>query len=232
MILTRDETFRVVCNIRTPQSNWSYVVGTGVFIHKSDNEVYLVTASHVARSTTKDSSVAMGDSFNKCLEVPISDLSTFAWVHHPIADLASLKIQITSENTQFLAWRFLTIEHFNLSKESISRDCELTAVGFPNGLWVSNNFSPLTFRSYASSSFLTLPRADTQTLSDFFCLENPSIGWYSWGPVFDLWYMIVWAMKTMKDKTICHGFMHGTMSDDTGGKIALVTPSFYLWDII
>ena len=39
-------------------------------------------------------------------------------------------------------------------------------------------------------------------------------------------------MTRTKEKTWCHGIMHGTMSDDTGGKIALVTPAFYLKDII
>jgi hypothetical protein len=93
-------------------------------------------------------------------------------------------------------------------------------------------FSPLTYRSYASSSFITLNRADTQTPSEFFLLENPSVGGYSGCPVFDLGYMIVGAMTTTKDKTRCYGIMHGTISDNTGGKLAAVTPAFYLAQLL
>lgn len=154
------------------------------------------------------------------------------WKHHATADLAVLKIVITQSNLAYLSNRCFPYDHLNLSKDSVSRDFELIAIGFPNGLGVQGKFSPLTFRSYASSSFLTLNRADTHIPSEFFCLENPSIGGYSGGPVFDLGYMVVGAMTTTKEKTVCHGFMHGTMGDNTGGKIALVTPAYYLADIL
>jgi len=77
-----------------------------------------------------------------------------------------------------------------------------------------------------------LIRFDTKTPSDFFTLENPSVGGYSGGPVFDLGYIIVGAMTTNTGPTICHGIMHGTISDTTGGKIAAVTPCSYVKDII
>ena len=114
----------------------------------------------------------------------------------------------------------------------VSRDYELTAIGFPNGLGISGSFSPLTFRSFASSGFVTLNRGDTNTPSEFFCLENPSVGGYSGCPVLDLGYFNNGAFTITKEKTWCHGIMHGTMIDNTGGKIALVTPAFYLNDLI
>lgn len=77
-----------------------------------------------------------------------------------------------------------------------------------------------------------MSRADTKTLSDFFCLENPSVGGYSGCPVFDLGYSTNGVMQITKERTWCHGIMHGTMSDNTGGKIAMVTPAFYLRDLI
>jgi hypothetical protein len=65
-------------------------------------------------------------------------------------------------------------------------------------------------------------------------LESPSVGGYSGGPVFDLGYQIVGVMTTTtgSGKTICHGLIHGTISDDTGGKMAAVTPAFYLSDLL
>lgn len=232
MILNRDQAFRVVCNIRTPK-NGSEIVGTGMFVSNDKNEAWIITASHVARETTVHTIIALGDENNNCYRIPINDFSTsLDWKHHAIADLAVLKIMINESNIAYLTNRCLPYDHLNLTKSSVSRDVELTAIGFPNGLGIQGNFSPLTFRSYASSSFLTLLRADTNTLSDFFCLENPSIGGYSGGPVFDLGYMVVGLMTTTKEKTICHGLMHGTMCDSTGGKIALVTPAYYLLDLL
>jgi hypothetical protein len=79
---------------------------------------------------------------------------------------------------------------------------------------------------------ITLLRADTKTACDFYTLENPSVGGYSGGPIFDLGYIIVGAMTTNTGPTVCHGIMHGTISDTTGGKIAAVTPCSYVKDIV
>lgn len=63
-------------------------------------------------------------------------------------------------------------------------------------------------------------------------MENPSVGGYSGGPVLDLGYMVLPNMETKKEKTVLHGVIHGTISDDTGGKIAMITPIYYLKNII
>ena len=47
MILLRDQTFRVVFNLRTTVGP-NGEIGTGIFVVKEDN-AYLVTATHVAR---------------------------------------------------------------------------------------------------------------------------------------------------------------------------------------
>lgn len=232
MIISRDQAFRVVCNFRTPTTTGE-IVGTGIFTTSANNKAWLVTAAHVANDTNTQTKIAISDKASNCIIIPLTNLnSTLSWVYHPKADLAVLPITITKDNIAYLNNRCLPFDHFHLEENSVSRDCELTCVGFPNGLGISGKFCPLTFRSYASSALLTLNRADTKTPSDFFCLENPSVGGYSGCPVFDLGYMIVGAMTTTKEKTICYGIMHGTMSDNTGGKIALVTPSYYLKDII
>ena len=138
-----------------------------------------------------------------------------------------------TSNIQFLNGRkFLPMDHFNLKQESVSRDFELTCIGFPRGLGTEGLFSPFTFRSFASSGFFRYPRFDTKQECIFFCLENPSVGGYSGGPILDLGYPTNGVFEMKKEKTLCHGIMHGTMCDDTGGKIAMVTPAFYLKDII
>ena len=39
-------------------------------------------------------------------------------------------------------------------------------------------------------------------------------------------------MKLTGSGTKLHGFIHGTISDETGGKLAAITPAYYLTDIL
>ena len=232
MILRRDETFRVVFNLRTPAGSMGESVGTGIFVVKSD-EIFMVTATHVAATCNQSTLVVISDSNGNATSLRLTDFNqNLRWKHHSIADISALPINMTEAMQPHLSQRFLPFDHFHVEHSPVSRDYELTSVGFPNGLGAHGMFSPLTYRSYASSAFITLNRADTSTPSEFFLLENPSVGGYSGCPVFDLGYMIVGAMTTTKDKTLCYGIMHGTISDNTGGKLAAVTPAFYLNELL
>lgn len=237
MIIKRDEAFKTVCELRTQLDINTASVGTGMFVSApaGDNKSrgWIVTASHVAISTRNDTQIIISTEEGKSKSLPLSMFSNVSnWKHHPIADISVLPIIFTGENIKFMENRFFPLDHMNLEQVVVSRDFELTSIGFPHGLGVEGMFSPFSFRSYASSGFVTLSRADTNTLSVFFCLENPSVGGYSGCPVFDLGYSTNGVISTSKGRTICHGIMHGTMSDGTGGKIAMVTPTFYLRDLI
>ncbi len=231
--LTRDQAFQVVLNLRTTNANGSIEVGTGVFIIKDATTPYILTASHVARGCNSSTQVVTSDQIGNCTSLPLSQFNNnLTWKHHPIADVSLLDINPDPYIVQHLQGRFFPYEQLDMSVAAPSRDAYLTAVGFPHGLGASGKFSPFTFRSHTSSSLITLARFDTNTPSDFFILENPSVGGYSGGPVFDLGYIIVGAMATNTGPTICHGIMHGTISDNTGGKIAAVTPCFYVKDLV
>lgn len=231
MIIFRDHLFNVVCNIRTPKLDNKISIGTGSFI-TINNKVYLLTAEHVAKTTDNNTILAFGKYQSQCVIIPLNNLSNGqAWTFHPIADMAIIELD-TSAHCEFFQDRCLPYDHINDTEIPASRDDELTVIGFPQGLGVQGKFSPLTFRSYASSSILTLDRFDTKTPSDFFCLENPSVGGYSGGPVFDMGYETMGCATATKEKTLLHGIVHGTMTDDTGGKIALITPMFYIKDLI
>lgn len=233
MVIKRDQAFHVVCNIRTSLPSGAISTGTGLFVTPNKSDAYLVTASHVARSTNASTILAVQGNDGKCITVRLSDLAQpTKWINHEKADMSVIKLGGTSIASFIAEGRCLPSDCLNLEETPPSRDDELTAIGFPNGLGVDGLFSPLTFRSYASSSFLTLNRADTQTPPTFFCLENPSVGGYSGCPVMDLGYMVSGFITQTKDRSICHGIMHGTMSDNTGGKIALVTPMFYIKDLL
>jgi hypothetical protein len=135
--------------------------------------------------------------------------NSLRWKHHSIADISALPIMQNPEIQHHLTNRFLPLNHFQTQRNPVSRDIELTTVGFPKGLGVNGMFSPLSYRSYASSALISLNRADTNTPCEFFLLENPSIGGYSGGPVFDLGVMVVGSMTTTKDQTYWRGQKEG-----------------------
>lgn len=237
MIIKRDDAFRVVCELLTPKSPTEATVGTGVFVESpaGKDKIYgwIVTANHVAKETNVNTQIILANEDGTAAVLPLALFGNIAsWRHHSVADISAFQIMFNNNNQHYLKNRFFPYDHFNLKKQVVSRDYELTSIGFPKGLGTSGSFSPFTFRSYASSGFVTLQRADTKTNSEFFCLENPSVGGYSGCPVFDLGYETNGIMTSSRGKTWCHGIMHGTMIDKTGGKIAMVTPAFYLKDII
>lgn len=231
MEITRDDMFRIVCMIYTPSTG---KVGTGNFIVNND-DCYIVTAEHVKNNVMADTIIVFGEANSTNHTVLLSDITSGVWRIHATADLAAIQLDHSKLNHRFQN-RFLPMSQVLSSQETLSRDVELTVAGFPSGLGVnitgSHKFSPLTFRTYLSSSYISMARADNGKLCDFVCLENPSMGGYSGGPVFDLGYLKTPLMLQHYGETKLLAFVHGTMSDKTGGKIALVTPGYYLQDII
>ena len=237
MNITRDEAFRAVCEFRTPIGNSQYSVGTGMFVNapigRGQYRGWIVTASHVALKTNRLTKIIFATENGRGIALPLTSFGPLeTWRHHKIADVSAFPIKFTEENLPYMNNRFIPSDHINFSHVPVSRDYELTSIGFPHGLGINGSFSPFTFRSYASSGFVTLNRFDVNIPCEFFCLENPSVGGYSGCPVFALGYTMDGNERKIYNRSICHGIMHGTLCDDTGGKIAMVTPAFYMKDVL
>jgi S1-C subfamily serine protease len=228
MIFQRDTLGNVICNIRIPLGAQEEI-GTAIFIAKN-NEPFLLTASHVVKNMNALAYVILSDTNGVPTKVLLTELlGGSSFIDHPTADLAKAKINVTAINTPFLSGRCFPYEQIDITNNPISKDIELTTIGFPLGLGaVGAKFSPLTYRTYVASPVITLPRFDNHVPSDFIILELPSIGGYSGGPTFDLGYVISGGMTTTKENTILHGIVHGTIQDQTGGKLAAITPCKYL----
>lgn len=228
MIYQRDLLGNVICNIRIPTAQGEEV-GTAIFIEKN-NEPYLLTAEHLIKNITPQSYAVLSDQNGVPTSIMLSDLLGGASFNfHGQADLAKAKIVLTSVNSSHLQGRCFPYTHIDTSSNQVSKDVELTTIGFPLGLGsVGAKFSPLTHRTYSASPSITLPRFDNNVQCDFIILELPSIGGYSGGPLFDLGYIISGNITHTKEKTILHGIVHGTISDPTGGKLAAITPCKYL----
>jgi S1-C subfamily serine protease len=230
MIYPRDALSTVVGNIRIPTpTSGVEEVGTGVFVTRG-TECYFVTAAHVVRNINDQSYIVLSHSDGTPHRILTKDLlGTTTFDIHPKADLAKVRIALTPGNTPHLQNRCFPYDQIDTSDNLISKDTELTTIGFPNGLGANGaKFAPLTFRTFVSGQALSFPRFDNKVVCDFVVLELPATGGYSGGPVFDLGYVISGAMTTTKEKTILHGIVHGTITDQTGGKLAAVTPCKYL----
>lgn len=226
----------VVLSLRQKVTPTYYSVRTGSFISK-DNKLYIVTAEHVAKDMKTDMEIIVKGKNDLPITLTLDDLTqqktTLNWLKHKEADLAVLELNPKPDilNTT-LQYRFLPSDNINKTKNVIDRNTQLTVIGFPMGLGTQGHFSPLTFRTYASSGFLTLSRFDNKQPCTFVVLENPGVGGYSGGPVIDISIYQNMGMQMTGSSTMIHGFLHGTISDQTGGKLAAVTPSYYLFDII
>ena len=84
MILQRDNTFKVVFNLRTP-SKRGYEVGTGIFVATGNNQIYLVTATHVATTCTSETQVIISDSTGNSTSLNLPDFnSSMTWDDVPL----------------------------------------------------------------------------------------------------------------------------------------------------
>ena len=240
ILFEKDTIANTVINLRRdtvikgiPQT----LTGTGMFISKGD-KLFIVTAGHVAKDIDFKGYVVLKGHDDKPIKINITDLllnNTVKWKANKNADVSVLELHpkkwIFDEG--YLNNRFLPSSIFYDSLKSISREVILTTFGFPLGLGISGFFSPLTYRTFASSGLITMSRFDNKKLATFILLENPSTGGYSGGPVFDLGKIETGIMIMTKGTgTICYGLIHGTISDDTGGKIAAITPSFYILELL
>ena len=91
--MKKNEMFKHIVAIRTAKNNSIYA-GTGFFV-RTDEKIYLVTATHVARDTTTQTDICLR---NLTTGLPfafkISELNSMVmWLYHPIADMAILEIQ-------------------------------------------------------------------------------------------------------------------------------------------
>jgi len=201
--------------------------GTGFFV-TDGTRLYLVTAAHVAKAMGPGSLVTLAGPKDTPETIPLDDLSGSQgqnWVQHASADVAVLVLKPSQQTVQrYLQGRFLPFEVFSAVDSPPPRETQLTVIGFPKGLGVKGRFSPLTLQTLPASSLLSMKRFDIPIDTEFFMLQNASTGGYSGAPVIDVSRYVLGAVTTTGEGTKIYGLVHGTISDDTGGKLAAVVP--------
>lgn len=208
-------------SIRTAKNNVVYS-GTGFFVKTKDKKIYLVTASHVARDTTVGTDIWMRNNVNGYpLQVKINLLNKMAiWLYHPIADIAILEVKEQADID--LSEYVLDIGLFEKDYSNIpEREDSVTMYGLPD-VYTDLKFSPFTCDCKVASDLWVAHFDVTGSLFKCFMLDKPSTQGFSGGPVFFF----------DGEKAKCFGIIHGTRQDNTGGKLAIVVHSAYLYELI
>ena len=237
VMFKRDDAYKTVVKFSTPileNGEHKFSVGTGFFMAKDSAHLYLITANHVTKKFNDDTVVSMAGQGKNVISVLLKLLNNSAGIiNHPSADVSAIPIDIAvfnSLNADVIIYESSLIDPNKI--HSISRDEELTSIGFPNGLGVGIQFEPFSFRSYPASNLVeNVSGLDGGYVSDVFFMENASCGGYSGCPVIDLGYRVT-GLLTQSYNTYLYGVMHGTLSDNTGGKMSVVTPAYYILQII
>lgn len=211
----------------------SGLTGTGTIIHYEDR-YFLLTASHVSKNMDSISQVVFSIGNDKPLIKDFKKLTldrNITWYVHDTADIALIELKIPDDTlleNRYIKLAF-PINQIYSGTVLPSRSSDITFFGYPVIDLELEHFSALTFTAYLCSGLITQKRGDTKKKSTFFYLNTPSIEGCSGSGVF---YSVSKEMYIGGDKTILIGIMHGTYSDSTGGKMAAVTPSFYIFDLL
>ncbi|MDH4081268.1 MAG: serine protease [Nitrospira sp.] len=212
--------------------------GTGFFV--SSTAPYLVTASHVAAFLKAGSKITFRAKGDTPVSVSLTELtagvSQLQWQLHPEADVAVLRLTLTAQTAPLMQGRFLGLEMIDSAETAPVRERTVTVMGFPLRLGTTGRFSPITSDGKPASGLLRILRADNKKEATFFLLDKPSIGGFSGGPVYLLSApyasggALVFTDVSAPPKVV--GLVHGTISDNTGGKLAAIVPSRFIHETI
>lgn len=220
--MKKHEMFKHIVSIRTAK-NGNVYAGTGFFVKTEENKIYLVTATHVARDTTITTDIWLR---NLTTGLPfafkINQLNSMVmWLYHPIADMAILEIQCGEKidlSPYVLDLSFFEND-FNVVPE---RELSLTMYGMPD-IYTDLEFAPFTCDSKPASSLWISHFDVTGNSFKCFMLDKPSTQGFSGGPVV--------GFENVEPPK-CYGIIHGTRQDNTGGKLAIVVHSAYLFELV
>ena len=210
--------------------------GTGFIVNLND-DLFLVTAEHVAKDMDESTDVIFGNESDQAVKMKLIVFSgtkipyRLAWVTHGTADVAVIAISPPAD----IAKRFHAVafspKSFYRRLEAPPRNRPLTIIGYPLGLGglvlgEDKRISAISRESKAASGLITLPRFDNHVPVPFFLLDDPAAGGFSGSPVLVLPEIIPGV--SIGSSSFCVGLVHGTISDETGGKFAAIVPVAYI----
>jgi hypothetical protein len=189
---------------------------------------YLVSDKHVANDVGEDAEIVVhGDNnapiTNRLSAMSQSPFGLATWICHSNADIA---IHPIFTGPQLYA---IPLDDLESGQNLPSRDEPVTVLGFPLGIGAEGEFEPLSRETKRSSGLLT----DENDGTKFFLLQDPAVNGYSGGPLFETGdHPILPGIQFTPGRWRCWGFVLGTLPDESGGKMARITPAFYAVDLV
>ncbi len=228
-LLNSEELYDKVVLLKEKSGNGERY-GTG-FLLTANNNFFLITAKHVADSLhTEGAEIYFRDSSKKAIGYKLKKFipSKLVAKFNEQSDFFILRLDpFDSTSTRILRKASLEVKNIANNRESLDRKFEVVVFGYP--IFDFNNFTPITFKSHFSSSLMNIYVKDLPKPCFCYLLENPSMEGFSGGPVF----IGVKDRATMQmNATLIIGIVTGTTYDKTGGKFAVITPTFHLLDLL
>ena len=231
-----DQLSSCVALVTGKSSDGKQAVGTAFFL-ASEKTLYLITAGHVAETLDQNSQVTVRASGDKPRSFALNDLTGQAgaqrWHRSADADLAILILQPRPAIEPHLKGHFAPLSLLTYQEIAPPRDAVLTVLGFPLALGVRESFSPISRETKAASGLLTIPQTGRTTR--YFLTQDPSIGGFSGAPLLDLKVPAWTSPRSLQIRgggPQIVGVAVATISDDTGGKLGMIVPAFYVWRIL
>ncbi len=205
--------------------------GTGFFVRKG-SQIYLITAEHVATGLKYDVKVTVHGPDDKPLTYDIKDLTGpgkgQSWFYHPEADVALLSLKPSEEFKAIIKVLEPNMFLMNENEYSQYENRVLTTVGFPLALGLTGKFSPIKKSSKVASNLFRHKRFDKNIETTFLIMEDPTVQGFSGAPVYALSTVSLGGVAFGTGRFACIGLVHGTLSDNTGGKFAAVVPAYFI----
>lgn len=201
------------------------LTGSAFFVAK-DLDIYLVTAEHVAKTTTLNTVLLTSNQNGTTKQVLLKDLiadTIIKWTTHPISDVSVIRLDLSKVDSSFYI-EPIPFEIIDMTLEAPMRIRDVTVYGFPLRLGISNKITPITKTSKPSSGIIEYPRADNNKIAPFYLLDDPSVSGFSGGPVFELPQEFVNSDESSLFVRVYRlmGLVHGSISKDAGGFSAIV----------
>lgn len=211
--------------------------GSG-FLIKHEKLEYIVTAKHIANFMDSTSKVVINDDNKKVKEISFDNLidlpntTNIRWFYHPTADIAIHPIVLSNGKRE---QRHLYSSDIRKNEIIVKLLSDAIILGFPLGLGVLDNISPLAKKINLSTYLTTIDHPEIDPILNFYLLDQALAMGYSGSPVFYIEETnlgIFFAGEEAINKSFVFlGIQSSVLNDNGGGKISLIVPNTYLWEI-
>ncbi len=216
--------------------------GTGLII-SHNQKCYLLTAGHVAnlRRLKESGVIFFVLDQHTPVGVALADITkNKSWKHHQSADVSLIELTPNAKDLE-IHLALISFPSFNIteSQREYSRDNNLLAIGYPFAAPPMEHLSPSIFdckvANLLSAVWLDSLKVDylRGKSCSVFLLDRPSIQGISGGGLFSNVHRAGFSINApANNQTSLWGLLSMTIQDNTGGKMAAVMPSFYIWDLL